>query len=49
MQISAPAKQENGHHQLDVLRSVTVKSYDALIKIKISLSRAAGTSVASTD
>ncbi|KAF1925474.1 uncharacterized protein M421DRAFT_398728 [Didymella exigua CBS 183.55] len=41
MKICAPAKQENGHHQLNVLTSVTAQSYDVLIDVEISLSREA--------
>ena len=48
MQISAPVKQENGHHQLDAPASVTAESYDVLIEVEISVSREAGTSVTST-
>jgi hypothetical protein len=48
MQMAAPAKQENGHIQLDALPSVTAKSYDVLVEVEIRLSREAGTSVTST-
>jgi hypothetical protein len=48
MQISAPAKQEIGHHQLDALPSVTAESYDVLVEVEISVSRESGTFVTST-
>jgi hypothetical protein len=47
MQISAPAKQENSHHQLNELPPLTAESYDVLVEVEISRFREAGTSVTS--